>query len=284
MAGASAKLHTVFATLLTLIIGFGDFITGNEMSFSVFYIIPVGYGVWYAGGIVGTVLSLFSAVAWLIADVISGHVYSAGWLLYWNAGVRLSIFIFVVFLLVRLKRQLKLEESLADQDALTGLNNRRVFYEQCDMAVARFDRYAEHFTLAYLDLDNFKLINDTMGHEVGDKLLVEVANCLRDKTRSYDIHARLGGDEFVCLFPRSGWQEGKALIGKLHDELNDLFADGEWSVTPSLGGLTVDRQVADSREIISAVDALMYTVKKSGKNAVLCKKLSELSSKELTSV
>jgi diguanylate cyclase (GGDEF)-like protein len=225
-------------SLLIAVIGYIDLITGNEMSFSVFYIIPIGYGAWYVGKTVGTALALLSAIVWLIADSMSGHVYSADWLPIWNASVRFSIFIIVAYLLIKIKRQLKLEKSLANQDPLTGLNNRRAFLKQCDIALARLNRYGEIFTLAYIDLDNFKLVNVMKGHEEGDNLLIEVANCIRHNTRNSDIHARLGGDEFACLFPHAGWVEGEALASKLHHELNNLFQNSDWPVTSSLGALT----------------------------------------------
>jgi diguanylate cyclase (GGDEF)-like protein len=275
MARLSSPLIIISASLLIMVLGYIDLITGNEMSFSIFYIIPIGYAAWRIGGMVGTALALLSAVAWLVADIMSGHVYSAGWLLFWNASVRFSIFIIVVYLLIRIKRQLRFEESLADQDPLTGLNNRRAFFEQCDMALARLNRYDEIVTLAYIDLDSFKLINDTKGHEEGDNLLVEVANCIRDNTRSSDIQARLGGDEFACLFPRAGWNEGEALVRKLHNELNELFDSHEWPVTSSLGALTIDQPAGSAKELINRVDMLMYSVKRSRKNAVLHKKWSE---------
>jgi diguanylate cyclase (GGDEF)-like protein len=256
-----------------MVFGYIDLITGNEMSFSIFYIIPIGYAAWCAGGIVGTVLALLSAAAWLIADTMSGRVYSAYWLLFWNASVRFSIFLIVVYLIIRIKQQLRFEESLADQDPLTGLNNRRAFYEQCEKALARLNRYDEFFTIAYIDLDNFKSINDTKGHEEGDKLLIEVANCMRINTRSSDIQARLGGDEFACLFLRAGWDEGEVLVRKLHSKLNEHFGSHDWPVTPSFGAITLEQPLDSStKEIIHMVDSLMYSVKKSNKNAVLHKK------------
>jgi diguanylate cyclase (GGDEF)-like protein len=263
--------RNLLVLILVALIGYADFITGTEMAFSVFYIIPIGLSAWYSSRNAGISIAMISALAWLVADWGAGRTYSADWLFFWNTSVRLGVFLVFSLLLSNIKYHLELEKELADQDALTGLYNRRAFFEQFDMAASRAGRYQESFTLAYIDLDNFKRINDDLGHDVGDQLLIEVARCLRKNTRSYDLTARVGGDEFVCLFPRTAWKEAKSLLKKLQRALNGIMEAGKWPVTFSIGALSFDRPVGNSQEMLRLVDALMYTVKKSTKNAVVHK-------------
>lgn len=269
-------LQYAIALLLVGITGYADYITGSELAFSAFYIIPIGFGTWYAGHRSGISLALLSSVAWLAADIGAGQLYSSAWIPYWNAAVRFGVFLTTVLLLASIRGRLLLEESLADTDALTGLLNRRGFFEQFEMALARGNRYQEPFTLAYIDLDSFKKINDTMGHDIGDHLLMDIAKCLMDNTRSSDTTARLGGDEFVCIFPRAGWGEGDDLLNKLQSQLNSVMSEDEWPITFSIGALTVDRAAASCDEIMRAVDELMYSVKQSGKNAIAHKRWMDL--------
>ena len=101
----------------------------------------------------------------------------------------------------QLARELKQSYYAASHDALTGLMNRDYFFEQLDIEIERTHRYKESFVVMFIDLDNFKQINDTLGHQAGDRVLVVVAERLRELTRKADIVARLGGDEFTILFP-----------------------------------------------------------------------------------
>ena len=167
-----------------------------------------------------------------------------------------------------IKDKLVLEESLADTDVLTGLANRRFFLERVDTERVRSSRYKETFTIAYIDVDNFKHINDTQGHEVGDEVLIHVSQSILDNVRKSDLAARLGGDEFAIIFPMLSFDQSKITLQKMHKYLSYSVAEKNWPISFSIGAVTFTQPMNTSREMIKIVDDLMYKVKKSGKNNV----------------
>ena len=163
---------------------------------------------------------------------------------------------------------LQREKELARTDMLTGLANRRAFYEALQVERARATRYGRPMTLVYLDLDNFKRVNDTLGHAVGDELLACVADLLRRTLRASDTVGRLGGDEFALLLPETNAQAAEALLQKLGSVLGDTMRAKQWPVTFSMGAAAFLDNPATVEEMIRTADELMYSVKKSGKNRI----------------
>ncbi len=170
--------------------------------------------------------------------------------------------------LEKLKSALEKEKDLSRKDFLTGLNNRRVFFEMGDFEARRSSRHQRALSVAYVDLDNFKQVNDTLGHQVGDDVLITVASTLQANLRSTDIIARLGGDEFAVLLPETSSQIAQHVMTKLRDHLlNDMRKCG-WPVTFSIGIATFPDCTISFDEMIRHADELMYTAKKSGRNRI----------------
>jgi diguanylate cyclase (GGDEF)-like protein len=165
----------------------------------------------------------------------------------------------------RLREALKAEQELARSDSLTGVRNRRAFYEAGQDEARRSRRYHRTFTLAYVDLDNFKVVNDTLGHSEGDLLLVTVAEVLRHQIRSTDVIARLGGDEFALLLPETGDAAAHVVLAKLRGALAEAMQSHLWPVTFSMGAIVCETPPASFEELVREADELMYSVKKSGK-------------------
>ena len=259
----------LFITLaLSFLLGLFDYLIGAELSFSVFYTVPIMLATWYGGKTVGLTVAIVSAAIWLAADLAAGSVYTTLLIPFWNTLVRLAFFLIILWLLLIVHDKLALEESLADTDPLTGLANRRFFEEQLDREYARMRRYPEPVTIAYFDLDNFKYVNDTLGHNVGDELLQTVALALLASVRASDYSARLGGDEFAVLFPLLEKESALPALQKLQSELLATMQAKQWPVTFSIGAVTFTAVMDSSREMIKQVDDLMYAVKKSGKNNI----------------
>lgn len=252
----------------TLSLGFIDFSIGPELSFSVFYLGPIMLAGWYAGKNAGIIIACLSGLTWMIADIAISGGYSSFYIPLWNTFSRLGFFLIILYLLLTIKEKLLLEASLADTDTLTGLANRRFFLEQLEREQIRVNRYPEPFTMAYIDLDNFKYINDSFGHDIGDNLLITVANYLKDNTRATDTAARLGGDEFAILFPHLDNKEAQKFFKDLQEVLGNIMNNNGWPVTFSIGAITFYHNIPAVRESIKAVDDLMYEVKKSGKNNI----------------
>ena len=252
----------------SLFLGIMDFLMGPDLSFSVFYAMPIMLATWYGGKWVGLILTVVSAGIWLSADLLAYPEYSGLFVPVWNTLVRISFFMIIWLLLLIVHKKLILEESLADTDPLTGLANRRFFQEQLDREYDRARRHPEPFTIAYIDLDNFKYVNDSMGHDVGDELLQVVASNLAMNIRSTDFAARLGGDEFSVLFPILDAGTATSVLEKLQAELLEAMKEKSWPVTFSIGVVTFTQVKDTSRDMLKMVDDLMYEVKKSGKNNI----------------
>ncbi len=267
---SNSDIYKVFliACINILLLGVTDYIIGPELSFSVFYIIPIMLAAWYGGKRAGYLSAIIAAGIWFCADFFAGNQYSTFLIPVWNSLVRLVFFLVIIWLLLLVREKLALEESLADTDPLTGLSNRRFFQEQLEREYARNYRYQEPFTIAYIDLDNFKYINDTMGHDIGDMLLQNVAQTLLTEVRSADFISRLGGDEFAILFPMLDQSSALFVLAKLQSELLSAMQEHNWPVTFSIGAITFSVAMDSSREMIKLVDDLMYEVKRSGKNNI----------------
>ena len=182
--------------------------------------------------------------------------------------MRLTFFISMAVILSKLKSALETEKELANKDSLTGLSNRRSFFETADAELKRARRYGRPLTIAYLDLDKFKEVNDQQGHQEGDRLLRAMADSLRNCTRSTDAVARIGGDEFVVLLPETGEEAAFSAVQKIHQEVLQTMREHQWQVTLSIGALTLVEPPDDVDEMVRDADHLMYSAKESGKNSI----------------
>ena len=264
---ASALAAGCFAQIA--LIGALDVLTGPELAVSIFYLVPVGIIAWYGSMRWAVVIGLCGAALWLYLDATVGRPYEQPLAAYWNAGVRFGFFFIVAYLLVSLRARLRAEAAAASTDALTGALNSRGFYERLELEISRSARYARRFSLAYLDLDNFKQVNDRYGHTTGDDLLRTVAEIARESTRKTDHVARLGGDEFALLLVESGSDEAAHAIDKLRARIAERMAEQSWPVQVSVGVVSFDESPPDAKEAIRLADDLMYRVKKTGKNSVI---------------
>lgn len=262
----SKSFIVVVGFLLVVFIGIVDYLTGPEISLSIFYLLPISLVVWFTGKWRGFVVSVASGVTWLAADLATGHIYSHPVIPYWNMTVRLGFFLIVTFTLHKLKIALVLERALARTDSLTGIANGRTFDELANNEINRARRYRHPFTLAYIDLDNFKTVNDHFGHTTGDTLLQLVAKIIQDNLRAVDIVARLGGDEFAILLPETEHEPGQVVIRRIQKNLLDIMQKNGWPVTFSIGMVTFISPLSTVDEMIKMADDLMYSVKSSGKN------------------
>ena len=151
---------------------------------------------------------------------------------------------------------------LVDHDPLTGLLNRRGLAAAMQTQVAQSRRYGTAGALLVLDLDGFKAVNDTLGHDAGDKLLVRVADELRACLRETDVLARLGGDEFAVILPRETLDEAAVVAGKITDRLR---ATGE-AVTASVGVAPFSAEHESGDDVMRAADLAMYSAKAAGRD------------------
>jgi diguanylate cyclase (GGDEF)-like protein len=161
-----------------------------------------------------------------------------------------------------------MEKNLARKDMLTGAANRRLFFELAEVEIRRSRRYKHPFTLAYIDLDNFKKVNDTQGHNAGDNVLKVVVETIRKNIREIDLISRLSGDEFVILLPETNLSQAKVVIERTQKGLLFAMQKNSWPVTFSIGVITFEKVPSTADEMVKVADNLMYEVKKSGKNNI----------------
>ena len=254
--------------ILVILVGIVDYVTGYEITFSIFYLIPVAMVSWYAGRRYGIIVSFASAISWFLADTTAGHTYSQPLITYWNTSVSLGFFLVVTFILSQLRAELKRERKLAQTDFLTGIANSGYFTELLTWEINRCRRYKNPLTLAYIDCDNFKAVNDQFGHHAGNNLLCLVADTIKSTIRITDMVARLGGDEFVILFPETGADQANSVIHKIQNDLLDAMRKGGWKITFSMGVVTYIKSADTSDEVIGMADRLMYDAKNAGKNRI----------------
>jgi diguanylate cyclase (GGDEF)-like protein len=251
------------------IIGILDFLTGYEIGFSLFYVFPISLTTWLIGRRLGILASLTSAGIWLWADIASGHSYSHPLIPLWNSLIRLSFFIIITILLSSVRNTMKHERELARLDSLTGAVNSRFFSDLVQMEIDRFQRYERPFTLTYIDLDNFKTVNDQFGHAVGDQVLCTIVGYAKKHLRKVDVVARLGGDEFAMLLPETNQDDARVALAKLHSGLLEEMKQNKWPITFSIGVLTCNAAPpTKTSELVTIADKLMYSVKRSSKNAI----------------
>lgn len=254
--------------LTTIFLGWLDYITGFELSLSLFYLAPISIASWTMSRMAGLITSFFAIVVWLFADSLVGAQLSSPLFLYWNAITRFGFFVVVTLLLAELRQLLEHERTLASTDFLTGALNRRAFYLAVDREIIRVGRYHHPCTLLYIDLDNFKTINDQMGHDMGDSALQVVVQVLCQMVRSIDTVARLGGDEFAVLLPETDGAAAQVTASRLQQALLAEMAHYNWPITFSIGALTCSQVPLNSQALIRLADRLMYGVKNTTKGAI----------------
>jgi len=190
---------TVVAIGIIFILGITDYVTGFELSFSFFYLIPVTMVAWVISRNTGLAFSVLSASVWLTSNLLSGQEFSSLFIGVWNTMIRFGFYSVVTILLTELRHALEEERLLANTDPLTGVLNRRSFNEIAEKKMIVSEINQRPYTMVYIDLDNFKTINDTFGHAIGDLVLKFVVDTIQTHIRITDFLARLGGDEFAIL-------------------------------------------------------------------------------------
>lgn len=217
------------------------------------------------GGKLGLTAAVLSAV---MSTFLRGDTWN-----YWfsipqllNGIFDLTLFLMIVWVINRLRRALNHESRAAREDYLTGALNKRSFTEILDKEIHRCRRYGRTFCLCYVDLDDFKKVNDALGHAAGDEILQLTVRVLEDCTRIVDSLGRLGGDEFAVLLPESDLTAGVKVVERIRDCFQQRFRDRDFTTGLSLG-LVAFSQIPDgSDQAFAAADRMMYQAKKKGKN------------------
>lgn len=268
--GGGTRLAVAGVVLLCLM-ATADFLTGPEFESSIFYIIPVSFFAWFVGGRAGIVAAAASgALTLAVHAAFPPRAYPR--IIYWNAGAWLAVYALFALLLGQLKLLYKHEHRSSRVDLLTRVLNRRGFLESLSAEASRARRYDLPVTLAYVDIDHFKQVNDRFGHAAGDRLLTVVARSMQREVRGADVVARLGGDEFALLLPHTTSDSAARVLDKLHRSLNRTMLEHGWPATFSLGAVTFPAVPESVEEMIRAADEAMYDAKASGRDRVVLRR------------
>lgn len=258
----------VLSILVILLLLIFSTVVNNIQILAPLFILPVVLVSWYGGDKAGILLSVFSVFLILMIDtlVISPSALTPAQL-YSTTSLLITCIILSV-LVTNFQKVHKVEVVAAGTDDLTGAYNSRTFQLELANEILRSIRYKHVFTLIYIDIDDFKKINDTYGHATGNELLIKVVSCLKKELRKTDVVARLGGDEFACLLPETGLAEAKNAFSKASELLTSAMKNKKWPVTFSVGIVTFEDMPNDIKQAMNIADKLMYTVKNADKNNV----------------
>ena len=264
----SPLFWTIMGLTIIGLLGFLDYLTGNELTLSLFYLIPIFLVTWAVNRQIGLFMSFISALTLLDAEIAAGQTYSHPIFYFLNTLVRALFYVVVVYLIAELQKSRKEEQLAARTDFITGAVNARYFNELLQMEISRIRRYPHPITLVYVDVDNFKLVNDLFGHRIGDEVLRCIATELKAQLRITDTVARLGGDEFVMLLPSTRQPEARVVVSKVYTNLIEIMRQRNWPVTFSMGAVTCEFTPYSAEQLVNMADELMYEVKNSTKNGI----------------
>jgi len=252
---------------LTLAVYWLNVSTPPAARLGVLYIIPVLLVTWSEGLLWGIVVGIASialreAVAWdqLLTETI-------GWRIV-NGIAYMTVVGVAMAGLQRLRHSQAALARLATQDVLTNVLNARAFADRLGQELERNRRYPRPLALIYMDLDDFKVINDTHGHQTGDAVLRLVADAMRTSVRTADVVGRLGGDEFAVLMPETDAQLADAAAKRLVASLRNVFK-GTPNVTASIGVVACTATEASTDDLLRRADQAMYDAKRAGKDRVV---------------
>ncbi len=173
----------------------------------------------------------------------------------------------------KLQEKLEIVETEANTDYLTGLYNRRAFMNILNNLFNDFKEFNNKFSVILLDIDDFKKINDTYGHDVGDEVIKDIADVLRKYLRPEDIPARIGGEEFAVLITNADKNVAMNVAERLRNVMENrhLFIDENTVIdyTASFGVASVDKNINSPSELLKVADNNLYRAKKEGKNRVV---------------
>lgn len=259
---------------LALLIAALDAATGSEVAMTLFYLVPLCIAAWAGGRRTGALFAVGIAAIWYVAEALSVGEWTSG-VAVWNGIVRFAVLYLAALVMATLREAIDEQRLLARRDERTGLANAREFAERATIELKRVARLGVPLTVAYCDVDDLKRVNDTYGHEAGDRLLAGVALALRASLRSTDMVARMGGDEFACLLPGAMGGDALAALMKVLDGVAELSDEGSGRATVSIGAVWTRMPVKSVDTLLRQADAHLYEVKASGKDGLLASAAGE---------
>jgi len=277
--GERRPLLAGIALALIAAIAVADYATGDQIHLFILYMLPVSLLAWGAGLYVGLASAVLSSavtlgVYWLLAGGRFETIHG------WHVTVTLVSAATIAWAIARLKADhlrisslLESERLLSRTDAMTGLASAHAFHERLTLEIDRMRRVPKPLSLLYVDLDDFKKVNDERGHLAGDQLLARVGKLLLGATRRVDLCGRVGGDEFAVLMPETSAADAMTVAERVRESIRKSFQEGGAGIGTSSGLSTLLTAPIDAQAAISSADQLMYEAKNGGKQKIVARTL-----------
>lgn len=259
---------TLGATVWIVLTGVLDLLTGTEYRAFPLYLLPICLIGWRLGYASTIGAAWLSALTWLVSNRMGGLHFSSTTVWVVNTITQAVSFSIVGALVVVARKSYFIANERSRTDSLTGLLNNRAFRDEAARLIALCDRHQRAVTVAYIDLDHFKQVNDRLGHAAGDQVLARVATAMIEAGRETDAVARLGGDEFALLLPETDAKGAAIVLERVRANVALILADAPVPVTTSIGAVTSSVGRLDVSELLKLADKQLYVSKGTGKNRV----------------
>jgi diguanylate cyclase (GGDEF)-like protein len=262
------RVGLALALLAVALVGLADYVSGDNVTVALFFLVPVIIATWTCRPRVTVLVAVLSGAVGLLAMLTTSggdesvvHAF--------NGLTRTLFYVSFAYVALLVRRLVDVLEVRAHRDELTGLLNRRAYYQAVEVDRQRARRSGRPISVLYMDLDNLKVVNDDHGHEAGDVLLAGFARRLQASLRPGDWAARLGGDEFSVCLADAGPQEARAAVTHLQEDLASPLPGG-LRAGASIGCATFLEMPDDVETMVHAADQLMYAAKRDERGSVRC--------------
>jgi diguanylate cyclase (GGDEF)-like protein len=262
-------LAGLVAIALFLFVAILDATTGTSLSLAILYLAPIALTAWRVGKRSGIAAAIACGIVHSLLNPHSIRADAHSLVTLWNVFMVCAFFAVFALIVSELNHLLEKERALARTDFLTGTRNRMAFLNEVDQEILRAVRHGQPVSLVYVDLDDFKAVNDRLGHREGDRLLLAVGQTLMQTIRGIDTVARLGGDEFVILLPNADTDAAATVAPRIRQALLARMKQDLWPVTFSIGVLTCPIPPGSAEQLIHRADELMYRAKQQGKDRLV---------------
>lgn len=249
-----------FGSFCLIAVSLADYLTHSNslLDFSPFYLVPISFFSWFVGKRSGLAVAILSVCIGFF--IRSRNIPRP--VAYWDAFVWSGLYLVATFLILQLKRLYDNERDLSRLDSLTKIANRRALFEAASQAKSFADRNQTPLSIAYIDVDDFKQLNDRLGHSAGDHLLILAASTIAKALRPSDVVARIGGDEFAVLLPGANRDDANRIMRRVEQELQLAMKQDRWPVTFSIGIASFYPTLGSVPEMLAEADDAMYAAKK----------------------
>jgi len=237
---------------------------GGALSVSPLYTLSIAFTGFFCGPWLVLASSATAATIWTVLDSES-RMGAVGYAAVWNGAARFALFMLVGMSMHFLRRRLDELGELARTDSLTSVANSRAFYARARLELARARRTGAPITFGYIDVDDFKSVNDTFGHQEGDAVLTALARALCDGVRETDMVGRLGGDEFGLILPETSMRAAQRVLARVRESTQSIEVEGR-RVGFTMAAVAFSEPPATPDVALAEVDQLLYQGKSAGRD------------------